>query len=190
MSVNITGGTISYGETRKIAEYESKTAEVELAFNVPDGEDYHSNLEDTIAMAKTRCAEMLGQKAKQADVEVPSIETVKAPTKPHNKRAPKMPLLEAPLVADASVMDDVSLDVHFTAHKQTDEVIAPTETIISDFELMDATTKQQQHSKNPNAIRKLITACGVICPPGRLIDIAQDRRKEYLDGLKEIKPLA
>ena len=61
---------------------------------------------------------------------------------------------------------------------------------ITDKELTDSTQQCQAKNKNAPAIRKALNDCGVKHPPGRIIDLPQEKRQSYLDKLKEIKPLA
>lgn len=55
----ITGGTVKYGETRKMADFENRRADVELSFNVADSEtDPQKIIANVAAMARQRCFEM------------------------------------------------------------------------------------------------------------------------------------
>ena len=61
---------------------------------------------------------------------------------------------------------------------------------ITDKELNDATQSCQVRVKNAPAIRKILSDFGIKQPGGRLIDLPQAKRQEYLEKLKDIKPLA
>lgn len=130
----------------------------------------------------------------------PEIKTVRAEVQTKAEAAPIS--ITAPVAmgidpgrltspASAPAMPVVVTSPGFSRSEPAPKIEAPvTGTVITDAELMDATTKHQQHVKNAIAIKKLIRELGVTTPPGRLIDLAQDKRQEYLDRLKDIKPLA
>jgi hypothetical protein len=69
----ITGGTITFGRTVQPAQYESKKAEVQLAFSAPDG---GAVTEDQISavfeMAQAKCLEILGLQAAPKKTSVPT----------------------------------------------------------------------------------------------------------------------
>lgn len=211
MEVQITNGSVKYGETRKIADFENKRADVELSFNVAEGQDYHGALETVIRLTKTKCFEMLSGKpapehlisaalqsqlisaAMQSPPPSQNItateveERVKAHSKAaHSRRAP-VPKMPEPLKSMDVVSDPAAIA---EPAPSVADLGALAEPAITDAMLMDATSKQQERVKNAVAVRKLINECGVKTPPGRLIEMPQDQRQKYLDGLKEIKPLA
>ena len=216
--VQITNGTIKYGETRKIADYESKTGHVELSFNIPEGHDPHEAIESVHLMAREHLHAML-HGTKRSDVSLPKEPTA---AKPAAAKAPKaVTKAPAPAVADkpttAAVADTTtagdemppipaSMQRQNTAatsvgqttavsvdEENLDDLLGLTPTAakeITDKEMMDATQKCQSANKNGPAIHAAVRACGVKCPPGRVIDIAQEKRQAFLDLLKEVKPLA
>lgn len=204
MQAQITGGSIKYGETRKMADYENKRADVELAFNVPEGQEHEDVINHVKGLAYRHCAEMLGQslnnmcateiveRAREAQEKLNA-----GPPKVHSKRAPKMPVPEhlesAAIVAAKSEVskpiDPVALEEPEPIKPVVKEALA-TENSITDADLMDATSKHQQHVKNAPAIRKLLNELGVKTPPGRLIDLPQEKRQDYLIRLSQIQPLA
>lgn len=64
---HVTGGTVSYGETRKIGEYENKKAEVILHFGNPDGATVtDADLEGIHAQAQAHVHKRLGVEAAPA----------------------------------------------------------------------------------------------------------------------------
>lgn len=204
----ITGGIITYGETRKIADFENKKAEVALSFNFPDGIHQSTEVVERIAevraLAQLTCRDLLTKGVQTLPKE---IEESKPTTKPHNKRAPAMPVQLVPegfdmtpgavnkvdnlrniiIPVDPAAMPEEPAEKIITVEKIID-LGGPK--VITDAELMDATTKHQTQVKNPVAIKKLINDLGVKAPPGRLIDMPQDKRQDYLDKLALIKPLA
>lgn len=193
MSATITNGSVKYGETRKTGDFENKRADVELSFSLPDGADVDEAIKQVIRQTKTKCFELLGVKPEALTSEalkVSTTEETKA-VKPAKPKAPKMPESPSAEKEEKAVANPAEISEPVTPANAVEDLedVLGSKTI-TDAELMDATTKQQEEVKNPAAIRKLITECGVKCPPGRLIDIAQDKRQQYLDGLKTIKPLA
>lgn len=195
MLAQITSGTVKYGETRKMADFENKRADVELSFNIPDGQDIEKAIEEVTHAAKEKCFNMFGCHYAPVLLPVGSDPTpgaINPPSLPkvHNKRAPKMPAPEH-LVSEAMKsppFDPAALEEPVA--NPTPISAGSVEKVITDAELMDQTTKHQQMVKNAIAINKLINELGVKKPPGRLIDLPQEKRQEYLDRLKLIQPLA
>ena len=196
--VTITNGVIKYSETRKITEFEPKRAEVELAFNIAEGQDPDECIEIVTVMVHNHVQKILGSKSEVAAPK-PAKET-KSPGKP-----PKMPAADKPAAkpaADASAVVDEPTPAAKTEAPKADAAAVGDDDLgdlmggaepakeITDKELNDATQKCQAAVKNAPAIRKLLTDLGIKSPPGRIIDLPQENRQKYLDGLKEIKPLA
>lgn len=197
-NLQITNGTVKYGRTVKTGDFESKRADVELAFSVPEGEDAENVIERVQDIAMQKCEAILGfsVKAKPAKKDAAVAEE-----KPAAGKAKKIPAVETSaeveepvavaakpaVAAKAGAAEEVGED-------NIDDILgmeAPAkEKEITDKELNDATQKCQAENKNSPAIRKLIEEAGVKSPPGRIIDIAQNKRQGYLDGLKKVKPLA
>lgn len=202
----ITGGTIKYGETRKMAEFENKRADVELAFNVAEGEDAAKAIEVVKDLARNHCHTMLAGVSNapkygnapalavavafndepQASIvnEANPLTTTKSRGR---KPAPKMPAQEEKIT---TVEAEIVIPEPPAAPKAEVVIAEPVKDGITDAELMDATTKCQQKVMNAPAIRKLLNECGVKAPPGRIIDLPQDKRQTFLNGLNSIKPLA
>lgn len=61
---------------------------------------------------------------------------------------------------------------------------------ITDKDLDAAAQRCQAQHKNAPAIRKLLAKLGVKAPSGRLIDLPQDKRQQFLDELLLIRPMA
>lgn len=202
----ITNGIIKYGETRKIADFENKRADVEISFTIADAKDAEQVIENIQQMVRRKCVEMLGlapilpaanlkpEHLVSDLMQAPPLPTT-GPAPARKPRAPKMPEVSAPVTADPAAMDEPTVykegDVVQTSDGDKAVAMLPVgPATITDADLMDATTKCQQAVKNSPAIRKLLNQLGVVTPPGRLIDLPQVKRQEYLDGLKTIKPLA
>lgn len=184
----ITGGTIGYGETRKIADYESKTAKVELSFNLPEGcgaTEVVERLKEISHTAKAQCFSMISPALANSVAQIVPVTVTDTrpgalnpvdPPKPVKKYPPKMPEPEHILSEAMKAPPPATLVEELTK-------------LITDAEIMDATTKHQQQVKNAPAIRKLLTNLGLASPP-RLVDLPQDKRQQYLDELQKIQPLA
>lgn len=191
----ITGGTVKYGETKKLADFENRVAHVELSFNLMEDEDTDAAITRVSMLAKAKYQEMTGN----ARITTPTVAPVgmnllepggltEIPLKTEKKsKAPAMP----PVAAKEETVVVVEAEITIPEPPKTPKkAVEPSETVISDEQLNDATTKTQAAVKNAPAIRKLLNELGVKTPPGRLIDLSQDKRQTYLDGLKLIKPLA
>lgn len=218
----ITNGTIKYGETRKIADFENKRADVELSFSIAEGAQPEGAIESVMHLALTKAHELLtglhkpkpehvvsnALKFKPGDVVqntdgsksvcVQPEEQPKA-TKVNSKRAPKMPTpdVEEMTLAlkelrddPAAILEESTPDIGNSLGGVASGVGTALTDVITDEQLKDATSTCQEKVKNPIAIRKLLGELGVKTPPGRLFDLAQDKRQAYLDGLLTIKPLA
>ena len=211
----ITNGTFKYEQKIKTGDYEHKLSMAELAFTLPDGEDIRHKLDYVRGVAQHHVhATLNAPPVTVSNISVePKAPANKAPAKGAAKAAEKA---AEKTVVDASVIEDdkpaflkdkhlnpttgklVSEEVAAENAKAAAEVVddglgdilgeAPKE--ITDKELTDATQRCQAANKNSPAIRKALKDVGVVSPPGRLIDIAQDKRQKYLDILKEVKPLA
>lgn len=192
----ITNGTIKVGQTIKTGDFESKRADVELSFNVAEGEDHDAAIAFVGKTAHSHLYAILGV--------TPPLATAARDEKPAAvKKAPKMPTVAK--TEDANVVDEPApATVRGNAklkeaapdpsviEDNIDDLMggAPAAKEITDKEMMDATQKCQQEVKNAPAIRKLLGEMGVKVPPGRVIDVEQAKRATYIEKLKEIKPLA
>ena len=202
--MQVTNGVIKYGETRKIAEYESKTASVELSFTIAEDEDADHVTNAVGEMVHRHFENMIG--AKLAGVS-PAATTAKPAATKAPAKAPKIPATpaaEKPAAKPAADAASMVEEPEAPAATAKAEVQAPEDdglgdlmggapaaaTPITDKELTDSTQQCQAKNKNAPAIRKALNDCGVKHPPGRIIDLPQEKRQAYLDKLKEIKPLA
>ena len=208
--MTITNGTIKYGQTVKTGDYENKRGDVELTFTVAEGEDIHEKLNHVKDVAHHHLHSLLNP-----GKVVATISTAKPAAKEEiaekpaakAKAAPKLPV--KPVVTDISAIDEemeaatvgkvpaflakeVEAQNAKAAEDNIDDLLGGGEPAkeITDKELTDATQKCQSDHKNAPAIRKILGELGVKVPPGRIIDLTQDKRQTYLDKLKEVKPLA
>ena len=200
MSAKITNGKITFGRTIKTGDYENKRIDVELSFTLP--EDGDAEVSDYIGavgeMAVKQLNDLLADK-------VPSGVKLTKEEKPA-KAAKKLPaaVKEEKTKTDASVMEEDPLADRATPPFLKSEAKGA-ETVeegiddllgdngakeITDKELTDATQKCQARAKNAPAIRTLLGSLGIKVPPGRIIDLPQEKRADYLKKLEDIKPLA
>ncbi len=63
--VQITGGRVLYSRTVQPAQYETKRAEVEVAFVLAEGEDLGENLDEAASIVKKKALQMVGIKARK-----------------------------------------------------------------------------------------------------------------------------
>lgn len=216
--VQITNGRISYGQTVKTGEWENKKGEVELSFSVAEGTDADAAIKQVQTQCRAHLHTMLGLafSEQHAHLEGPGNPAGSAAgTKPAAApKAPKAPKAAAKNAADASIIDDLTAtgaaagqagegtaahaddagQASAAGEENLDDLLGGTITDapkeITDKELNDATQACQARAKNGAAVRKALNDLGVKTPPGRIIDLPQDKRQAYLDKLKAIQPLA
>lgn len=203
--VQITNGVLKYGRTIKTGDFESKRGDVELSFNVPEGDDVDVALVQVQNVARSHLFTLLGcpednvgAKAAPKDDKPKTAAKVEKP-----KEAAKMP--PAAKATDAAEVSDEIPPViakQVAAENKKAAEADPMDELsdllggaeeakeITDKMLTDATQKCQSEVKNAPAIRKILTELGIKMPPGRIIDLPQDKRQTYLGKLKEVKPLA
>lgn len=206
--MTITNGTIKYGQTVKTGDYENKRADVELSFTVPEGEDAQGHIEHAHELAKHHCHRILGQASNSpasnptaaAPVKIEAVAPVAKPT-PVARGKSKLAATKASAEAidartesqeeaqPAILQKDTSKEKE---ESSLDDLLglneAPTE--ITDKALNDAVQKQQDAVKNAPGIRKLLNEFGIKTPPGRLIDLEQSKRADFIAKLQLIKALA
>ena len=213
MSVTIQNGSIKYGETRKLAEYESKTGHVELSFSIDEGADPDEAIQHVTEMVHRHAHHVLNLKQSAASPDVsatkaPAGKAARTPTKipatpVADKPAAKSSGAAAAMVEEPGAAATTEMPPIPASLKREPATVIPEDDglgdlmggaepakLITDKELTDHTQQCQAKNKNAPAIRKALNDCGVKHPPGRIIDLPQERRQEYLDKLKEIKPLA
>lgn len=196
-NIQITNGVVKYERNIKTADFEGKKASVELSFNVPDGEEAEHHAAHVGAMAIRHAHAILGlEKSQTAPAENPTAAApAKAEAAPATKPAPaaKGKAKAAKKAVDpASVEEEDPEDDSSNSGEGLDDLFglneAPAE--ITDKALNDAVQKQQDAVKNAPAIRKLLNEFGIKTPPGRLIDLEQSKRADFIAKLQLIKPLA
>ena len=204
-NVQITNGTVKHGRTVKTGDFENKRADVELSFNIPEGEDADAAIAHVHQKAKAHLTQILCEEAPQAPAKAAAPRKAAAPKVPvpATVAQPSAPKVDASVIEDAPVEEQEKVPGFLTGGKSAavqdrDEIDnfiyqdegAETAREITDKDLNDATQKCQAANKNSPAIRKLLNELGIKVPPGRIIDLPQEKRQVYLNKLLEIKPLA
>lgn len=197
----ITDGKVLYGETRKIAEFESKKAEVAFTFTFDDGEDYDTIFAGIREQAKHQVQVMLGlakaepvkpAKAKKVEeVEEPADEPVEAPKakrgRPKTVKAPVETAEEPAEDAVEEVSEEVE-EVEETAEDDLSDLEGEGAVQIADTDLTAAIAKRKAELVKAGdddcgvKIRKLIGKYATKIPL-----IPQDKRADFIEKLKALK---
>lgn len=165
---DITGGLVRIKDgVKKTEEYApSREVTVELRFENAEGGDYRAIFEQAANAANAKVNELLGKTA-----------VLSGPEKPHKVRAEKPPKADAAVVAGepVKVVDPASMGEPKQAIQSGGERVdpaamggkavanddvftsAPAEANITDNDLMAAITRKNAETKNPLAIRGLIS---------------------------------
>ena len=192
----ITHGTIKYGQTVKTGDYENKRCDAEISFSVPEGEDPETHIENAKNAAHWHANDILNKNTSTPPA-VKAKESTVAKKEP--KKLPKAAEPEQDPLADRTVPPFIAKEIAEanaksaeTVEEDLGDLMGGEEPVkeITDKELTDATQKCQSRAKNAPAIRKALNELGIKTPPGRIIDLPQEKRAEYLKKLEEIKPLA
>lgn len=210
---HVTGGKITFSETRQLAQYEPRQVQVELAFSIEDGEELDSFLDVVSSKAAARVKAMLtGTVVKSADVvppqkATPPVEATPEETKPAPRSGRGRAKSKDPLEADE---DDAQVELLQKAVAKTPEptkaaLDLPDDTEddflsgstedeaeddITDVMLTSAATKKNEWFRkkdgqpNPVAIKKLIGK--FTKPPHHISSIAKDQRRAFLDALEAL----
>jgi hypothetical protein len=204
-NVQITNGTIKYGRTIKTGDFEGKRGDVELSFNIPEGEDAHEAVERVHETVKHHLHLILGHDEDTPDrarppkpaKETRTTKKLPAAAKEETKSAetvdePKDPAFLAKELAEKKAAEAKAGEIVDNDPLGLGDLMGEGEPAkeITDKELTDATQKCQSRAKNAPAIRKALNELGIKTPPGRIIDLPQEKRQEYLNKLDAIKPLA
>jgi hypothetical protein len=191
----ITGGSTRFMRRVQVAQYEPKEAEVTLTFAVSDGDDYHHIAATAGAEALTLTECMLAgkfapQAAKEAVAQSAPVEH--KPTS-HKKTTKTEPVKEA-AKADPSAVEDLSAmeaEVNAEVNAAAADPSAMTEETvvqeIPDKTLVDACSAASKLTQNSDVIRAIIS--GYVAPPGRVANIPQDKRAEFLLKLQTVPKL-
>lgn len=186
----ITGGRVVFSRSVQPAQYESKKAEVEIIFAVPEGAEVGDFLDKAAAMAQRKALEMVGLKTG------PKAAAATADTPPATPAAGSKAALEAAqaekLGGDKPAKPKVAMpnissgeERKPPAEEEWGASEATTAEPITDATMKDACSKRNQVLKAPKAIKALI-ATFVEFPKG-CADIPQEKRQEFLTKLEALK---
>ncbi len=205
-NVQITNGTIKYGRTIKTGDFESKRGDVELSFNIPEGTDHEAAIAQVHETVKHHIHQILGHNEdtpNRPTIPVKEDRAVKKEPKklpPAAKEEPKA-AVDPSLVAESAdetpafLKKEQAIKAAQAAEGVDEDLddllggVTPAKEI-TDKELTDAVQKCMTRASNKPAIRKLLETVGVKTPPGRIIDVLQEKRAVFIEKLEEIKPLA
>jgi len=178
----------------QVAQYEPKEAEVTLTFAVSDGQEHTAIASQAAheAMYLTECmlTGKIAPPAKEAVVQSAPVEHKPVSHKKTTKSEPaKEPVKTDPsAVEDLSAMEaEVNAEVNATAadpSAMTEETVVQE---IPDKTLVDACSAASKATQNSDAIRAIIS--GYVAPPGRVANIPQDKRAEFLLKLQTVPRL-
>jgi hypothetical protein len=207
---SIQGGKVTYGRTVKTGDYENKRADVEIMFNVEEGQDADTALDIAATMAKDKIHQMLGIIVKSAPVvtntpragETAEQTAVRSAPRGDKEAAaaaamngadakptPKVP--KAPKAAAPKAEPTPEPAPEPKAADPVDDFDSAEEPEITDTQLTaEASRKNKELQEThqgaaPAMIRKLI---GEFVGAGKQMkDIEQAKRAEFLRRLKEMK---
>lgn len=177
----ITAGRVVFGRKIAPAQYENKSAEVEIAFSITEGEDLGDTLDRAAVVAQKKVLQLLGLASSATSANPLATDTVvkevvKEPAantnaEPEKKaRAPRKPKeTPAPAVAE-EVWED------------------PKPEPITDAQLMDALRECAVSTKNNAEIRRLVDEAGG-AKATRVSSIPVEKREGLLAALKQVQPL-
>lgn len=206
----ITGGKVTFGRVVQPAQYETKRAEVEIFFSLPEGvgaDAAQDELNKAADMAQAKALELVGLKKAEKAPEKPAEA---APEKPKAEKpkaeVPKATRTKADIEKEvvAAAGGTVELpkdpapnistnpeDRKDPAQVEDDPAAVGDDALftadaapVTDADLRNAITKKQEKIKNAVAIRGLI---GKYVKPGQGAgDIAADKRQAFLVELEAL----
>lgn len=186
----ITAGTISYGETRKIADYENKTAKVELSFSVEDGEDYDAVIESVMALAKAKFHSMMADAAGRAETDEVAVpkrpvgrpRTIKVELHPkgptvHNEFTPPAAVEQREAIAEAAKVEAAPV-------VEVKPEPAPA-MMIPDTQVTDAVKETHSRIKDAQRIKETAAKYGVP-KGGHIANMPQEGRAAFIAELQSL----
>lgn len=172
------GGTIEYAETRKIAEYENKTAKVILTFSFEGAKDPDDLLDQIMQNAKVRVHTALGIKS---TIELPT----RGPGRPPKAKPAEEPKPEPKKASKPAEPKDEDADLFEDAGEEVDETEADVPEI-TDQELTDAVKAKAAETKDPERLKKFIW--DAVGKQGASVrQLPQDKRAAFLKQLAKLK---
>jgi hypothetical protein len=197
----INGGRVVFSRSVQPAQYESKKAEVELTFIIPEGNDPAdtSMLDQAMALAQAKALEAVGlKKVPQvaAPVQKPAQEAPAEPAKVAPVEAEKPPATKEQAAAAMNaregkpvvVMPAISSGGERVSPEDEEDpdLMSAAETVeITDAVMKHACSERNAAIKAPQKIKAVIAEF-VKFPKG-CADIPQNQRQAFLDKLKELK---
>lgn len=203
MTHSIVAGKVVIGRTTKPADYESKKAEIELSFALPENStDEHANaaIHAVTALALSHVHGILGlapQPAGAAPAK-PAAAGKKGKTEPAGTTTTGVKVenagpTEAAAKLEASLPGAEESSTHLpddvlglgTEGDGLDDLLGAAPQPVTDEELTSAITRKNAEIKNPQAIRGLIGK--YVAPPKQARDIPAEVRHKFLEELGGLK---
>ena len=190
----ITGGSTRFMRRVQVAQYEPKEAEVTLTFAVSDGQEHTAIASQAAheAMYLTECM-LTGKIAPPAKEAVAQSAPVEHKPASHKKTTKTEPVKEAAKTDPSAVEDLSAMEAEANAEVNAaaaDPSAMTEETVVQeipDKTLVDACSAESKLTQNSDAIRAIIS--GYVAPPGRVANIPQDKRAEFLLKLQTVPKL-
>jgi hypothetical protein len=169
---------VRFERTIQVAQYEPKKAAVELSFVVTDG-DTHTEIARQAALEAITLTENI-LRANVVQAPAPS-----APVERKPKPAAEPDINAGQVVKDPASVEEIEEPKPARADPAAVVDEAPVVKEIPDKTLVDACSKTSKETQNSEAIRALISE--YVAPPGRVANIKQEKRQEFLDRLGKIE---
>jgi hypothetical protein len=186
----ITGGAVKFGRTVKTGDYENKRGDIELSFNVGEGESETDIVTHATTLAQIKLANLLGLEVSgTAPVQEPKDRPRPGRPPGSGAKPPAQPADPAEVVPEPAAKASTTVAAALIAATAADPAavaddlmtgIAPE---ITDKSLAQAIADHNEKIQNTLAIRNLIGAYGV----GRATEIPQAKRSAFLTELRAIK---
>ena len=191
MSSRITGGTASFEQSRKLAEYENRKASISFAVSADEGEDAAEAVKQALALATQIVLVSLGVlkgTPEQAAVVVPDA-TAEALKKAHAKKLAKAEK-EKPKADPAAVADEPAAVAAGNADpaEVVEEVsFDPAPAAVTDKDLIDACNKAAGKfgAEGGKRVREIVQK--YVTYPKRAQDITAEARPRFIEELAELK---
>ena len=194
MTSRITGGTASFEQSRKLAEYENRKASISFAVSADEGEDAAEAVKQALALATQIVLVSLGvlkATPEQAAVIVPDA-TAEALKKAHAKKLAKAEK-EKPKADPAAVGDQGDTPAPVQVGKPDPaEVVEevsfdPAPAAVTDKDLIDACNKAAGKfgAEGGKRVREIVQK--YVTYPKRAQDITAEARPRFIEELAELK---
>lgn len=187
----ITAGRVVFGRKIAPAQYENKSAEVEIAFSITEGEDLGDTLDRAAVVAQKKVLQLLGLASSATSANPLASDTVA-------KEAKSFVALPEFVTKEPAANTNAEPEKKARAPRKPKETPAPAvaEEVwedpkpepITDAQLMDALRECAVSTKNNAEIRRLVDEAGG-AKATRVSSIPVEKREGLLAALKQVQPL-